>query len=62
MWKVEHLSGLMTAAYWVDMMVARRAQHSSVMTADSKADYWTDSKADSLIEMTAARMVQMTAG
>ena len=43
-WKVEHLSGLMTAAYWVDMMVVRRVQHSALLTADSKAGYWVDSK------------------
>ena len=46
--KVEHLSGLLTAAYWVDMMVVRRAQHSAVMTADPKAvktaGYWADLK------------------
>ena len=45
-WKVEHLSGLLTAAYWVDMMVVRRAQHSAVMTADPKAEMTAVMKAD----------------
>ena len=61
-WKVEHLSAPMTAAYWVDMMVVRRAEHSAVMTADSKADSTVERTADSkavyLVEMTAV----MTAG
>jgi len=45
-WKVEHLSGLMTAAYWVDMMVVRKVDSLIEMTADSmavmKAVYWAD--------------------
>ena len=47
-WKVEHLSGLMSAACWVDMMVVRKVDSLIEMTADSKAaktaDYWADLK------------------